>query len=67
MIGVVNGIDFGLSKLTANMSQVGMEQMVLARIENVTEDIGTKIFIPFYYIFYVLYTILSVAQFCSDF
>ncbi len=43
LIGVINGIDFGLSLLVANISQFGMEQMVSAKIHNITGDIGKDI------------------------
>lgn len=42
LIGVINGIDFGLSRLLANISQEGMEQIVFASVENITEDIGME-------------------------
>ncbi|GFS46965.1 hemicentin-1 [Trichonephila inaurata madagascariensis] len=42
LIGVINGVDFGLSKLFANISQFGMEQTVSADVQNITSEIASK-------------------------
>ncbi|XP_035222665.1 hemicentin-1-like isoform X3 [Stegodyphus dumicola] len=48
LIGVINGIDFGLSKLSANITQSGMEFLVSADIQNITEEIAVwmKLLVP---------------------
>ncbi|GBM98114.1 Hemicentin-1, partial [Araneus ventricosus] len=48
LIGVINGVDFGLSKLFANITQYGMEQTVSADIQNITPAIANwmKFLVP---------------------
>ncbi|XP_055948498.1 hemicentin-1-like isoform X2 [Argiope bruennichi] len=48
LIGVINGVDFGLSKLFANITQYGMEQTVSADIQNITPAIANwmRLLIP---------------------
>ncbi|GFT31287.1 hemicentin-1 [Nephila pilipes] len=42
IVGVINGVDFGLSKLFANISQFGMEQTVSADVQNITSEIASR-------------------------
>ncbi|XP_054713925.1 hemicentin-1-like [Uloborus diversus] len=48
LIGAINEIDFGLSKMVANVTQVGMVQTTSAYIQNITEEIAPwmKLLVP---------------------
>lgn len=40
LIGVINGVDFGPSKMTSNITQFGMEQTISTDIQNIPVQIG---------------------------
>nr|XP_042899314.1 hemicentin-1 isoform X1 [Parasteatoda tepidariorum] len=42
LIGILNGIDFGLSMFTANVSRSGLKHVVIGNIENITDDIADE-------------------------